>query len=57
VASPISRRTSAEWFVGACFEELAFTAPDDVAFSVGLHRFVGEPQPPRPGARLFTFTR
>jgi len=44
------------WFAGADFEEVAFEVPDDVMFSVGVHRWTG------PGGdgvlgdeRLFTF--
>lgn len=49
--------TIRRWLVDADFEELSFTAPDDVAFSVGLHRFVGKPVALEPGARLFSFVR
>jgi len=38
------------------FEEVAFEAPDDVLFGVGVHRFAGTPRPLRRGRRLFTFT-
>jgi hypothetical protein len=37
------------------FAELAFAAPDDVLFSVGVHRFTGTPQPLQPDLRLITF--
>ncbi|MDP9395104.1 MAG: class I SAM-dependent methyltransferase family protein [Actinomycetota bacterium] len=43
------------WFAEAGFVEEAFDAPEDVLFSVGLHRFAGEPQPLAPGRRLFSF--
>jgi hypothetical protein len=33
------------WLTDAGFSELAFAAPDDVLFSVGVHRFTGTPQP------------
>jgi hypothetical protein len=46
------------WFVGAGFEEVAFEAPGDVMFSVGVHRWTG---PRGDGVlgdeRLFTFFR
>jgi hypothetical protein len=44
------------WLSGHGFAEVAFEAPDDVLFSVGVHRFAGTPQPLRRGRRLFTFT-
>jgi hypothetical protein len=43
------------WFTGAGFTELAFHAPSEVSFSVGVHRFHGQPQHPPPSGRLFTF--
>jgi predicted acetyltransferase/ADP-ribose pyrophosphatase YjhB (NUDIX family) len=46
------------WFEGAGFEQVAFEAPDDATFSVGVHRW---PAPDGDGAlgdeRLFTFFR
>ncbi|MDQ6933756.1 MAG: SAM-dependent methyltransferase [Actinomycetota bacterium] len=49
-----------EWFTKRSFVEESFTAPADVHFAVGAHRFAGEPQPmsawPATG-RLFTFFR
>lgn len=45
------------WFESAGFDEVAFTAPSDVVFTVGAHRFRGPPQPLLPGRRLFTFVR
>jgi hypothetical protein len=45
------------WFAEAGFEESSFTAPDDVGWSVGVHRFAGEPQPLGAGRQLFTFAR
>jgi hypothetical protein len=44
------------WLSGHGFAEVAFEAPDDVLFSVGVHRFAGTPRPLRRGRRLFTFT-
>lgn len=43
------------WFQEAGFVEQAFHAPDDVLFSVGVHRFVGDPQPLNGDGRLFDF--
>lgn len=43
------------WFAGVGCEELAFIAPDDALFSVGVERFVGEPAALRRGRRLFAF--
>lgn len=45
------------WFGQHGFEEGAFTAPEDGVWSVGLHRFAGEPRSLRCGQRLFTFVR
>ena len=45
------------WFAAESFDLVDFTAPDDAVFSVGVHRFGGEPVPLIPGRRLFTFTR
>lgn len=45
------------WLAAARFTELTFTAPPGVLFSVGVHRFDGEPQPLEPGVRLFSFLR
>jgi hypothetical protein len=45
------------WFGQHGFVEEAFTAPDDDVWSVGLHRFAGEPRPLHSGRRLFTFVR
>ena len=45
-----------EWFAGAGFAELAFVAPEDAVFSVGMARYTDAPQPLGRG-RLFRFTR
>jgi hypothetical protein len=45
-----------EWFADAGFSELAFVAPEEALFSVGMSRFLGAPQPLRRG-QLFRFTR
>ncbi|WP_433648981.1 SAM-dependent methyltransferase [Micromonospora zamorensis] len=44
-----------EWLRDAGFVEQAFHAPDDVQFSVGVHRFEGSPQPLDPAGTIFTF--
>jgi hypothetical protein len=43
------------WFASCGFEELAFVAPEDETFRVGVHRLVGEPRPFEAGVRLFSF--
>jgi hypothetical protein len=43
------------WLAAADFVEQAFDAPDDVLFSVGVHRFVGVPRPLNPRGELFRF--
>jgi hypothetical protein len=43
------------WFTGAGVTEMVFTAPPDEQYSVWAGRFAGQPQPLRPGERLFTF--
>jgi len=43
------------WLQAAAFVEQAFHAPDDVLFSVGVHRFVGVPRPAAPRGKLFEF--
>jgi ubiquinone/menaquinone biosynthesis C-methylase UbiE len=43
------------WFHGNGFSEIAFQAPDGVLFSVGAHRFEGQPRALE-DVRLFTFT-
>jgi hypothetical protein len=45
------------WFEEAGFEEIAFEAPDDATYSVGVNRLVGAPQPLELGVRLFSFFR
>ncbi|WP_330465197.1 SAM-dependent methyltransferase [Micromonospora zamorensis] len=44
-----------EWLRDAGFVEQAFHAPDDVQFSVGVHRFEGSPQLLDPAGTIFTF--
>jgi hypothetical protein len=43
------------WFAGARFTELAFHAPPEVLFSVGVHRFHGQPENLPASGRIFTF--
>ncbi len=43
------------WFAAAGFEPVTFDAPMAFEWSVGVHRFVGDPEPILPGHRLFTF--
>jgi hypothetical protein len=43
------------WFEGAGFEPLAFDAPAEFEWSVGVQRFVADPAPIEPGRRLFSF--
>jgi hypothetical protein len=45
------------WFEKAGFEELAFDAPEDATYSVGVNRHVGEPRRLESGLRLFRFFR
>ncbi|SBT64860.1 Methyltransferase domain [Micromonospora sediminicola] len=43
------------WLRDAGYVEEAFHAPDDVRFSVGVHRFEGAPQPLDAAGTVFTF--
>lgn len=45
------------WFADSGFAEVAFHAPDDAWFSVGVHRLDVDPQPLDPAGELFTFVR
>ena len=45
------------WFTAAGFAEDAFDSPGPDHWSVGMHSFLGEPQPLAPGAHLFAFIR
>jgi hypothetical protein len=45
------------WLAETGCEEISFTAPRDVVFSVGVHRFGGPSRPLEPGQRLFRFIR
>lgn len=45
------------WFVDAGFEEVAFVAPPEHQWSVGVHRLVADPRPLEPGRHWFTFFR
>lgn len=44
-------------FEEAGFEEIAFDAPADATFRVGVYRLTVSPQPFEPGVRLFQFIR
>ncbi|GAA2386146.1 hypothetical protein Cme02nite_67060 [Catellatospora methionotrophica] len=44
------------WFAEAGFTETAFHAPEDVVFTVGVHRLTADPRPLDPPGRLFSFT-
>lgn len=44
------------WLAAAGFGEVAFEAPDHVLFSVGVHRFLGKPQPLGKGTLFRFFT-
>jgi len=46
-----------DWLAEAGYQELSFTAPDNRVFSVGAHRYMGDPVPLRAGEQLFTFLR
>jgi hypothetical protein len=46
-----------DWFKSAGFEELSYDAPDDVLWSVGVHRLTADPQELEPGRQLFSFVR
>ncbi|HEY6932815.1 MAG TPA: class I SAM-dependent methyltransferase, partial [Marmoricola sp.] len=45
------------WFANAGFEEVAFIAPEEKYWSVGVHRLVTRPRPLAPGRHWFTFFR
>ncbi len=49
--------TIRSWLSEAGFDEVEFIAPDDVLFSVGAHRFRGDPAPLVLGRELFAFNR
>jgi hypothetical protein len=44
-----------DWFTEAGFVERAFHAPEDVLFSVGVHRFRGQPATLSPAGIIFRF--
>lgn len=45
------------WFADVGFEEVAFVAPEDDHWSVGVHRLVTEPRSLEQGRHWFTFIR
>ena len=53
--SPDLTGTIRAWCAHAGFTEHAFDAPEDVLFSVGVHRLTRTPQPPGPIGRIFDF--
>ena len=53
--TPDLTATIRAWFTHAGFTEHAFEAPEDVLFSVGVHRLTRTPQPPAPTGRIFDF--
>jgi hypothetical protein len=44
-----------QWLAELGFEEVAFVAPADTAFGIGIHRFAGTLAPFRPHVRMFDF--
>jgi hypothetical protein len=44
-----------EYLATHAFVEVTFIAPGDTLFSVGVHRFMGAPQPLDPEQRMFSF--
>lgn len=45
------------WFAAAGFDEVAFDAPQDSHWSVGVHRLVSDPAPLDTTQHWFTFFR
>ncbi|HZR50509.1 MAG TPA: class I SAM-dependent methyltransferase family protein [Streptosporangiaceae bacterium] len=45
-----------DWFASRGFARLWVSAPD-AGYGAGAHRYLAEPAPLEPGARMFTFTR
>lgn len=45
------------WFADAGFEEVAFDAPEDAGYRVGVHRLVGAPRPLGGARTFFRFVR
>jgi hypothetical protein len=46
-----------EYLATHLFVEVTFIAPGDTPFSVGVHRFMGAPQPLQPEQRMFSFLK
>jgi len=44
-----------KWFVDAGFTEVAFEAPEGFIFGVGVNRLARDPEPFRPGVKMFDF--
>jgi hypothetical protein len=53
--SPDLTQAVRAWFADADFTELAFHAPPETLFSVGVHRLHGQPKNPATSGRIFTF--
>ncbi|MEX2247438.1 MAG: SAM-dependent methyltransferase [Dehalococcoidia bacterium] len=49
--------TIRDWFTASGYEEVAYDAPDDLRYRVGVHRLTAPPRPYTPATRLFTFFR
>ena len=49
--------TIRDWFSQSGFDEVAYDAPPEATFRVGVHRLAGAPRPLEPGVRLFRFVR
>src|SRR4051794_16506167 len=43
------------WLSEVGFDEVAFVAPEETAFGIGIHRYAGTPVPFRPHVRMFEF--
>jgi hypothetical protein len=44
-----------DWLAEVGFDEIAFIAPEDTAYGIGVHRFAGTPEAFRPHVRMFEF--
>jgi hypothetical protein len=44
-----------KWFVDAGFNEVAFEGPEGFVFGVGVNRLARDPEPFRPGVKMFDF--
>lgn len=55
--APDLTSTIRRWFTEAGFSELAFIAPENDVWSVGVHRLITAPRPLEPGHHWFIFVR